>query len=306
MRIASWLAASFLFLTCCTSSRAELIYGLTNLQQLVTFDSVARSVTATASLPFTVGGEIIVSIDVRPATSELYGLSSLNNLYRIVPATGASTAVGPGLGAAALTGNVKSIDFNPTVDRIRVISTNDQNLRVHPDTGLIAFTDGNLAFAAADANAGDNPSSVNAAYTNSLPGAVSTVLYEVEAGNNILVTQTPPNDGILNTVGALGFDVVDSSGFTGFDISGSSGTAYLTGNSLLGGGLAVNSLYTVNLATGAATLAGPVSGINGSFRDIAVAAVPEPSGLLLVGLGFVAVGYAQRRRLHSRSSRVTC
>ena len=278
---------------------AEQIYGLTNFQELVTFDSVTRVVTANTSLTgFGISGPFLVSIDVRPATGELYGLSNQNNIYKINPLTGTSTLVTAS--PLSITGNSKAIDFNPTVDRIRVITSADNNLRVHPDTGVVAFTDANLAFAATDVNAGDNPVVVNGAYTNSFAGATTTTLYNLEAGNDVLTTQTPPNNGTLNTVGGLGLDVVDSAGFTGFDISGATGIAYLTGNRLGGTTPAAGSLYALNPATGAATLLGAVSNANGgsvgTFRDIAVAAaVPEPAsiGMFLVA-GVAAVSLRRR------------
>ena len=48
--------------------------------------------------------------------------------------------------------NVIGFDFNPTVDRIRVVSSNDRNYRLNPNTGAIAFIDTNLAYAATDPN----------------------------------------------------------------------------------------------------------------------------------------------------------
>src|SRR5262245_36210724 len=191
------------------SARSEAIYGITNLQQLVTFDSVTRSVTSTVSpAGFSIGGDFLVSIDVRPATGELYGLSNANNLYKINPVTGAVTQVGSTL-ATPPNGTLKSIDFNPTVDRIRVLGsgTTPNNLRYHPDTGALVLQDGDLAFAAGDTNAGDTAAVVNGAYTNSFPGAASTTLYDLDATNDILATQSPPNNGTLNTVGPIGFDL---------------------------------------------------------------------------------------------------
>lgn len=103
--------------------------------------------------------------------------------------------VGTGLGAT-LTGNVRSIDFNPTVDRIRIVTSSGQNFRAHPDTGAVVFTDAPLSFKAGDVNVGETAGIVSAAYANSVAAAVSTVLYDIEAGNDVLATQAPPNDGL--------------------------------------------------------------------------------------------------------------
>lgn len=279
-------------------ARAEILYGLTNLQQLVTFDSDTRVVTSTVGLNgFSLLGEIALGIDVRPATGELYALSNQNNIYKIDPVTGNRTQVGSTL-SPALTGGLRALDFNPTVDRIRLLGSSGAvtNLRFHPDTGAVT-EDADLAFVGGDANAGDTPAVVNGAYTNSFPGATTTTLYNIEGGNDILTTQTPANNGTLQTVGPLGLSIATSAGFTGFDISGLTGNAYLVGNNLLGG-IAANTLYEVNLATGGTAVLGVVSGVNGNFRDIAVApaVVPEPSTIALATMGLVAlVGWQWRR-----------
>lgn len=302
-RILRLTALTLLAAFVASPARSEMIYGLTNFQELVTIDSSTQAVTNTTPLPaFSIIGESLLSIDVRPATGELYGLSNQDKLYKINPATGTSSLVGSGLGAM-LNGNVRSIDFNPTVDRIRVVTSSGQNFRAHPDTGAIVFTDMPLMFKALDVNEGEPAAVVSAAYTNSFVGAMSTTLYDIEAGNDILVTQAPPNDGKLNTIGGFGFDALDMSNeFIGFDISGVTGVAYLSrGNGVFGSEVFLTKpLYTVDLTSGAATLLGPVTGLNGTLRDIAVSPVPEPSSVALFAGGGLALAVALRRRVHSR------
>ena len=103
-----------------------------------------------------------------------------------------------------LAGASFGFDFNPTVDRIRVTSDAEQNLRLNPDNGTVAGVDTNLAYAPGDPGAGTNPSVAGSAYTNSFAGATSTTLYDIDNARHALVIQNPPNDGTLTTVGALG------------------------------------------------------------------------------------------------------
>lgn len=280
-------------------ARAESLFALLNNdpnvgQQLVTIDTDTRAVTSTIVLQTANTLSPLSSIDVRPATGQLYGFdATARQLYTINPVSGALTAVGAPLPAG---NNGTIIDFNPTVDRIRLVGFDNSNFRLHPDTGAIAATDGTLAYAAGDANAGDTPVIRGAGYTNSFAGATSTTLYDIDVANDVLVRQDPPNAGTLNTVGALGVDL--NAGlfgtFTGFDISGATGVAYLTD----GGFAGPSNLYTVDLTTGAATSVGAITGLptNGStfprtVADVAIV-VPEPTSLV----GLAALALVTRRR----------
>lgn len=240
------LAASF-----APARAAEEIWVLTDNNGLANF--ISSTPTAFSQRPITglSPGEKAVAIDFRPAAplGRIYAITDQGRLYRIDdPASGAAVAVGPG-GLPVSAGVAVGFDFNPTVDRIRLVLSNDANYRLHPDLGTLVATDGTLAYAAADVNAGANPFVSGAAYTNSFPGASSTLLYDIDTALDILVTQVPPNSGTLNTVGALGVDV---NGVNGFDISGVSGVAYAA----LNGGTSQSQLYTINLATGAASQVG--------------------------------------------------
>jgi hypothetical protein len=229
-------------------------------------------------------GESLLGIDFRPATGELYGLGSTSRLYRIDAANGAAVAVGGGAFTPALAGTAFGFDFNPTVDRIRVVSDLDQNLRLHPDTGVVVATDGSLAFAPTDPNAGQDPVAVASAYTNTLPGASTTLLYDLDVERDVLVTQVPPNSGVLNTVGGLG---VDATAVAGFDIAPGSGFAWAvleTGNG--------SALYAIDLASGAATHAGVIGATQAlgvRVRGLAARTVP---GLRLQGLATAGCGGA--------------
>ena len=242
-------------LVCCLaiatafSVRAETIVALTSGNRLVFFDhATPGTLTSMVQVTGLQPSERLLGIDFRPATGGLYGLGSTSRLYELNTTTGAAKLVGPGAFTPALNGTRFGFDFNPTVDRIRVTSDADQNIRLNPDTGAVAATDTNLQFAPTDPHAGANPNVVGSAYSNNFAGATVTVLYDIDSNFDALLIQNPPNGGTLNTVGAMGTDATDE---VGFDISGVTGAAYasLSGN-----------LYSINLQSGLATLIGAIGG----------------------------------------------
>jgi hypothetical protein len=199
--------------------------------------------------------ESILGIDMRPATGQLYALGSTSRIYTINMASGVATVIGAAAFTPLLSGTTFGFDFNPTVDRIRIVSDAGQNLRVHPITGAVAFTDTNL-------NPG-SPAVSAAAYNSNVAGATATTLYDIDHSTDKLFKQLPPNDGKLEEVGPLGIDVEAN---TGFDIGGASGIGY----ALLTVG-STTKIYSVNLGTGAA---------------IAIADAPSGAKVLAIGLGF--------------------
>jgi hypothetical protein len=227
------------------SPAAEQLAGVTAGNRLVLFNSDSPgSVRYQVPIQGLGAGETIRGIDVRPATGGLYALGSTSRVYRLDVATGAATPVGDPF-TPALDGTSFGFDFNPSVDRIRVTSDADQDLRLNPDTGATAATDAALQYAAGDPGAGTNPNVGASAYTPAAFGAATT-LFDIDSGRDVLVTQNPPNSGTLNTVGALGVTVDEPAGF---DIAGD-GTAYAA---LKRSGQAAPELFTIDLSTGAAT-----------------------------------------------------
>lgn len=265
------------------SASAEIIYGIAavgNSTALLNWDSGSpTNIVGSSFVSGLQSNETIVGIDFRPATGQLYALGSSNRLYTLDTATGGATAVA-GPFAPPLNGFNFGFDFNPTIDRIRVVAETNKNSVLNPITGAVQLSATDLFFPAGDPNAGADPNVVSSAYTNNFPTATTSQLYGIDAGLNILVTQAN-NAGTLGTVGPLGLDVT---GVGGFDISGLTGVAYAA---LLPSGSSQSNLYTINLATGAATLVGQIDG-GLIITGIAVAPViPEPStlGLVAVALG---------------------
>ena len=88
-----------------------------------------------------VGQQDVVSIDARPANGLVYALTKTNKLYTVNPVTGLATRVGSVPPEFVVTGGRTGIDFNPTVDRLRVTSTADLNFRFNPVNGTIVDGD---------------------------------------------------------------------------------------------------------------------------------------------------------------------
>ncbi len=292
------LAAVFVFIT--VDASAQTVKALSN-GKIYTFNAATPSTFIGLEVTITgvSAGQAVVGMDYRPATGELYllGYNATSNaarLYTVDATTGIATAVGSKDTTLALGTGPIGMDFNPTVDRIRVVSANNKNYRLHPVTGVIVATDGDLQYktaAPADPNAGQNPFIGSCAYTNSYIGATSTTLYDYDDSLNVFSTQNPPNAGTLNTIvgnTGLTLNTVDRSSDLDifYDRVNNVNTAYLAFNS----GTATNdNFYTVNLTTGATTLVGAIGPANGGIpvQDIAVLidrTVPTLSGRLVHAL----------------------
>jgi Domain of unknown function (DUF4394) len=240
------------------------VYAVTFDNRLLFFGSGAPGTlvrtTPISGLP---AGERIVAVDFRPVDHLLYGVGTDSRLYTLNLTTAAATSVSQAPFSVALDGEHFGLDFNPMVDRLRVGSVEtEQNLRINPADGTLVAQDTPFAYAVGDVNEGVNPALGGLAYTNSVPGATSTVLYGIDSNTNSLVTLASPNSGQLMTVGAVGTNTVPC---VGFDIDPSDGGAYAA---LADNG--VTSFYTVNLTTGAATLVGTIP-INSEVQGISVA-----------------------------------
>jgi len=258
------------------AAQAPVVLGLTDNGRIVAFrPATPNTLTLDVELAGLNANETVIGIDFRPRDGLLYGITSAARIVTIDAATG-TTTVKASLAAdpadttqpyAGMVGTMFAVDFNPVADRLRVISDRGQSLRINVDTGATT-TDG--AVNRLDAT----PMVTAAAYTNSIPNAARTQLFDIDIGSGNLALQNPPNDGTLVNVGPLGVAAV---GDAGFDIAGGANGIALAALRTVAGG--PSSLYRVDLATGAATLAAGVSnpalsvagpGQGLGLRDIAI------------------------------------
>lgn len=266
---------------------------------LVRFSPFATGTSTSVALGSLTAGETMVGIDMRPATGQFYGLginptADTGTLYLVDPQTGAVTVVGVASQIAYVDaiGNPVDfpavsvgydIDFNPTVDRLRVITGSGLNMRANPITG--GPVDGNTMVAGNNTDGGINgpTTTVHAtAYTNSFGGTTATTQYTLDATTNSLYIQNPPNNGTqtaglgITTSGSI---ALDFSSPVGFDILGS--VAVATSNTPAAGngffiatGGGISNLYRLDLSTGVATDLGVTATPLASLAMFSISAAP--------------------------------
>ncbi|HEY6125083.1 MAG TPA: DUF4394 domain-containing protein [Steroidobacteraceae bacterium] len=273
-----------------------LINGNSIAAVAITFPSGLEAPLALTGLA---AGDALVSIDRRPQNGFLYGLgynatAGSVQLYTISTTTGLAAPIGAtgtfiaadgvtpvpvGAGAATTFG----MDFNPTVDRVRVVNSAGQNFRLNPNNG--AFVDG-TAGGALNMDGGINGPTTGVqetAYTNNAPNSTVTTQYALDLTTDALCIQNPPNAGTQTLCQALSSPV---DAVLGFDIAPGINVATAS-TPATGSGIAVlklsgqtnETLATVNLATGAVAALGTIGpgGITGL-------AVHQPAAVRFVGL----------------------
>ncbi|HEX4917367.1 MAG TPA: DUF4394 domain-containing protein, partial [Limnobacter sp.] len=213
-------------------------------------------------------GERLLSIDIRPSNGRLYGLSSAGKLFTINPDTGAATlastlSVATEIVNGLTAGKNYAIDFNPVADALRIVSSGDgdnvsKNYRVpgaNLETTGATNTDTDLTLAGSGTGFGI----AQIAYTNSFanPAPTATRMFNIDADNNRLLQQNPPNNGTQTVIGGTGQTFND---YGGFDVSGGdNGMRLIAGRA---GTTGVFSLFNIDLGTGAVTAATTGTGDN--------------------------------------------
>lgn len=247
------------------------IVGLTGdaAQRLICFGEFnPGSANTLGTVNGLVGDTRLVGIDFRPATGNdgsggvLYGLGNQGGVYTINVQT-AQAILRTRLNVA-LSGTSFGIDFNPVVDRLRIVSDNGQNLRANVDTGA-TLVDGTLNYTLGVAATGIT----GAAYTNNdADPNTATSLYTIDSSLDQVNIQAPPNAGTQNQTGKLTVDTTPNVGFDIYSTIRNNSTVNVEGfASLTVGGTA--RFYSIALFSGKATSRGSFSSQN-QVADIAI------------------------------------
>ena len=243
------------------------VAGLTTDGRLISFesDSPDRAKTQGSIRGLSMDSRI-VGIDYRPSSGDdgdkgdLYGLGDRGGVYVIDDGNGKATL--RSRLNVALEGSSFGVDFNPTVDRLRVISDTGQNLRVNVDTGE-TLVDGLLAYPGTlPAPATPAGGVTGAGYTNNdADPNTATTLYDIDSMLDQTVIQSPANSGLLAPTGKLTVDTTPTVGFDIYSTVRDGSTVRVQGfASLTVGGQ--SGFYKIKLFSGRASSQGSFSSRN--------------------------------------------
>jgi hypothetical protein len=241
------------------------IVGLTDDQRLVSFTETKPWRTRDlGKINGLVMDGKVVGIDYRPATGDLYAVGDKGGVYTI--GKGARATLKSRVNVA-LQGTTFGVDFNPVVDRLRIVSDTGQNLRDNVDADNDTLTDTTLT------SPGPPPvtfmGTAGAAYTNNdADPDTGTTLYDLDANADQVVIQSPANAGLVVPTGKLKVDTGSSVGFDIYSTVRNGSTVRIDAfASLTVGGR--DRLYEISLFNGRARSLGKIGG-KSAVTDIAI------------------------------------
>jgi hypothetical protein len=273
--------------------------AITANNAILRFNTAAPTTATTVPLTGLVAGEVMEGIDWRPQTGQLFGIgvnasvgTGSATLYQIDPQNGACTSVGAAGGIANGAGSPIDLahpggigfDFQPTTDRIRVVTSNGLNFHIDPNTGAVGGLDGAIT-GLPNGSTGVTAAAYTNSYAQAFDGLRYTSLYTLDPTSHKLFMQGPfdvggESHGMLVYLNNGVATPLDFGAVNGFDIppivSVNAPDAPATGNgyAVLKVGVATN-LYRLNLATGGATQLGQVGGSPQDLAGLAVGDGPQ-------------------------------
>jgi len=253
-------AAALLAVAAVAPAGAATIWALDSAGSLARIDTDTRK--AMPAKPVKGADGSVLAIAVRPADGKIYGLTARGQLVTIDPATAMATQVSrldkPLDGADRIT-----INFNPMVDRLRIVSSKGGNWRIHPDTGAVTV-DGALKYAADSPFSAATPMITTGSYSNHFAGTKETALYTIDTKLGLMNVQAPPNDGVQQARGRLNVVIPAKAGFDILADGQGGNTGFV---------VAAGALYGLDIKTGQLTPMGRIAGP--SAKDIVSIAVTK-------------------------------
>jgi trimeric autotransporter adhesin len=247
-----------------------------------------------------VNSEHVVGMDFVPRGEELHavlrdGNANTSRLVRIDRDSGALTNLPTSLTLAGGTGYF-GVSYSGA-DGDMYITNGISNITVAPNAGIGALTRTPYAFTPGDVGFGLTPFIPSIAHTRSSGLSQLNTMYGISFGSGALpmslvriggVASAPSQtSGQVFTVGPLGPGTISGEGYGGFDIQAGTNIGYASlriGSTL---GTPANHLFTVNLATGAATFIGVIGSPGAGTRIDSIAIAPPSQCLDIDGDGVV-------------------
>ncbi len=190
------------------------IYALTTDNQIYVLKPDPLSYALVGRVPRTNGD--LIGLDFRPADGGLYAVTDTGKVLLINLATSPLGVTVASTLSPRFAGGFQSLmDFNPVVNALRLIGSNDQNFALVNSNGgnlNVTAVQTKMTYAANDVNTGVDPNICAGAYTNNVAGAANTIFYGIDYDLDTFVTIAPPlsatgssntGGGILQTIGSL-------------------------------------------------------------------------------------------------------
>ena len=270
------------------------MYALTSGGHLLSFNgNKPTSIDTDVTLSGFSDSDAMVQIFFRPSNKALYGISDHQILYRIDTGSGSVTAVSS---VSFISGTTYANDtgigdqvggVDPLDDQLRVFAHDPQssdsdidnlNLRVNLDDGTLvadqvpSTTQARtqpLKWNSGDTNDTKSLQLLSIAYSNPYAGAGRTTLYGIEGTTASLVrvgddgapSYASVDNGTVYTIGALNASI---GAYAALAIEAKNGDAFAA----LGSG--ANSLYSIDLGSGAATLIDQIGDGSQSITSLTV------------------------------------
>ena len=268
---------------------------------LILFNSGAPAGTRTTVAVQAPAGTTLLGIDTRPSTQVIFGVfQAADGSLSVGTVSHTDGAVGSlipltntaGGGPILLSEFFEiGIDFNPAADRLRFTTDQGDNVRINVDDGPTTV-DTNLS--EIDSTGGEDVVIAIAYTNNTIQVPASTELFDVVSpgdDDDLLAEQGDqppgPNGGVLTPVGTdLGLDGVVDDG--GFEIT-SAGVPFAAlttfefdqverhARTKAGGPPADTRLFTIDVATGVATLVDLIGTGDDEFRSLTSIPVQLPA-----------------------------